>query len=247
MLRLLRLRRPPAGSASDSAAALAPDDPGNARASGPGFGSTGSDSGGGATAGTFAPNKRRVQCLLLLHATWVAVLVLMTSGSMLQRRQRSALLARQLLAAAASSAGGQAVAGSAGSLPGTGCVQECAQALQLPQVGAAAGAAAAEAAAAAPPADGWGTCTIVAAMSPVSLLLCCRLRCCFLSRGTCTTRSFGGGGSRPRQGSCQWRHSPRRCAATGTGTAAAAEARQQATSSSGFRCCRPAAPARPWR
>lgn len=80
-----------------------------------------------ATAAAAAPAPRRVRVLLLLHAAWVAALLLLVSGSLGSRRRRHLDLARQLLAA--HEAEGTAA-------PGDGGVAfaHCGEALQLPQV-----------------------------------------------------------------------------------------------------------------
>lgn len=84
------------------------------------------------------PRQRRLQCQLLLHLAWLAMLLSTTAASLVARKERHLQLARELLAASGGSSDGVAggVAGSGAGAVGSDAddLQQCAEALQLPQV-----------------------------------------------------------------------------------------------------------------
>lgn len=126
MLRLLRLRRsvsPPTSSSSRASATH--------RANGPGNGNCGT-----AAASKRFGRRRRVQCLLVLHATWLAALMLLTTLSICGRQISGRQLADRLLHDTVG--GGTAGPGFGGSsshkpvIPASAHL--CGEALQVPQV-----------------------------------------------------------------------------------------------------------------
>ena len=74
-----------------------------------------------------------MQCVLLLHGTWLSALMLLTLASIHGRQHRGQLLAESLLDAV-SEGGARAAAGAAGAHRAFTAAHACGEALQLPQV-----------------------------------------------------------------------------------------------------------------